>query len=515
MAIEIFVVTVAVAIQLLVSPIPEASTIKILLSYFAGNCAVLAWQFQTTQAVKTAFPGPKSAAISKLWAANQCRLGRTVLTLKRLHEQYDSDIIRIGPNEVSINNVEAVHTIYKGRYQRGFFYEFRASNGELNLNTTRDYAKHSAWRKIWERAFSPTEILNYNKRVEHHAEKFITILKSQRGAAVNCSKLMDDLMFDITMDLGFGSDAGMQDGMGDGQYIQFLHKYACTVTVLSALRNAGELLCYLPVSAEVKAFRERGKQVVNDRQRSEAVRTDVFRHFLHCELDPGVQFSQTDLNTNALLILGAGTETTSSTASQILRLLAENPCIQSKLRAELDSHCSIETKLTVEMTRNLPYLNAVVSEGLRLVNPVPSGVPAITPPDGVYIGDVYIPGNVEVRIPSQVLMTDSRYFPQGGQFIPERWTGEMPELILDRRAYIPFGYGVHSCIGRQVALNEMRLVVGRVVKEFIISLGELYDAKQFSLQTKDYLTVQLASLPLKFTPRPKNADSNRGGEIYS
>ena len=94
-------------------------------------------------------PGPKVAALSNIWLANEFRTGRGSHTLLKLHKQYSSDFIRIGPRELSIRNVEAVEAIYRGKYPRGTFYEVGAMNGEFNLNTQRDYKLHTPWRRIW------------------------------------------------------------------------------------------------------------------------------------------------------------------------------------------------------------------------------------------------------------------------------------------------------------------------------------------------------------------------------
>lgn len=257
----------------------------------------------------------------------------------------------------------------------------------------------------------------------------------------------------------------------------------------------------MPDTPGVKAFRTRGKKLASEREAKGAPRKDIFHHFVSPGEDIGLQFTSEDITANALLVVAAGFGTTSSSTSQTLRLLAKNSRVQEKLRAELDTLCETGVELTVETTRGLPYLNAVTNEGLRLGYPIPSGIPAVTPLEGIHFEDAYVPGSVEVKVPSQILMTDPRYFPEGECFIPERWTGEMPGLIRDRRAYIPFGYGAHSCVGKQVALNEMRLVIARAVREFTISLGDLYDDDQFLEETKDYIAVQLKSLYLKFSPR--------------
>lgn len=171
--------TLGVVAQLYVSPIPEVSTTKVLAAYFTANCAVLSYLlissryratvvsdffflnfiFLSTAWSVTAirrlyfsplskFPGPKFAALTKLWDANEFRLGREPVTVKRIHAQY-GDIIRIGPNDVSISNVDAIAKIYNGKYPRGSFYEIGAINGDFNVNSTRDYKNHTPWRRIW------------------------------------------------------------------------------------------------------------------------------------------------------------------------------------------------------------------------------------------------------------------------------------------------------------------------------------------------------------------------------
>lgn len=83
-----------------------------------------------------------------------------------------------------------------------------------------------------------------------------------------------------------------------------------------------------------------------------------------------MKFTQAQLNSNANLIIVAGTDTVSSTLTQTFHTLVKHPSVLKKLQMELDG-CAESGQLTVEKTRNLPYLNAVVNESLRLLNPVP------------------------------------------------------------------------------------------------------------------------------------------------
>lgn len=302
-------------------------------------------------------------------------------------------------------------------------------------------------------------------------------------------------------DLSFAHDAGMQDGKGDNEYMGFTHKYMFAVGVIAALRPLCQLLPLLPEAADVKDFRVRGEVLLANRQKLGTSRKDIFSHLLSPDPITSKILSQKDLNSNANLIVVAGSDTTISTTTQILRILAKEKRVLKKLQDEIDGVVSEGKELTVQTTTNLSYLNAVVNEGLRLCNPLPTGIYAGTYPQGVTVAGTFIPGNVQVMIPHLALMTDERYFPKGWEFIPERWTGEWSEGVRERRAFIPFGYGVHSCVGKQLALNEMRLTLAMVVKEFDVMLGESYDEERWEAEWKDHAVLQIGKLWVHFVKR--------------
>lgn len=76
-------------------------------------------------------------------------LGRAGKAHKALHKKYNSDFVVIAPDTISINCVESIDSVFKGKYARGHFYEISAINGDSNLNTTRDYNVHTPGRKVW------------------------------------------------------------------------------------------------------------------------------------------------------------------------------------------------------------------------------------------------------------------------------------------------------------------------------------------------------------------------------
>lgn len=168
--------------QQVLSPIPEVSTTKSILFYtIANGLLVLALKNAGIRALLhffmhislinisyltslifftivhrlyfhplRKFPGNKLARLSKLydaWINYKGRNGPLVRDLCRKH----GDFIRTGPNELAINNAEAIEIIW-GRTQptaRGPFYEFANFVGEKHLVSQRNKAIHASWRRIW------------------------------------------------------------------------------------------------------------------------------------------------------------------------------------------------------------------------------------------------------------------------------------------------------------------------------------------------------------------------------
>jgi len=436
-----------------------------------------------------------------LWMANQYRLGSASKTYCKLHAEYDSDVVRIGPNTVSIRNVDAVEKIYKGKYPRSSLSETGWLNGDHNMNTIRDYKIQPIWRRIWEKAFTTREINEYTPRVETHASRLIGILNAAKKAPVNAAKVIDNFVFDVMADICFSNDGGLQDGTGDTSYMDGIHAFVMSLSVIGNLRNLCQLVPYIPATPTVKTFRAKNAAMLAARQKLGTTKKDMFTHLLAEDSETGCVFTQTQLNANANFIIPAGSDTTSSSIAQTLRALCKNRPMLKRLQAEVDEACDADGDLTIDNTKNLKYLGGVVNEALRILNPVSSGIPAMTRPQGVKINGIFIPGNVQVWVPHLALMTDERYFPKGNEFIPERWLEEMSDLIKDKKAYIPFGYGVHSCLGKQLALNEMRLVIAKIVRNFDLEFGEQYDDQKFLRELKDHLVMAIGELNMVFIPR--------------
>lgn len=151
----------------------------------------------------------------------------------------------------------------------------------------------------------------------------------------------------------------------------------------------------------------------------------------------------------------------------IIYYLLIHPQYQSKLHEEFRAaeQGHTENTLDSQILAKLPMLNGIINETLRLHYPGPSGFPRTTPPEGIRVGDTFIPGNVHVKVPIYTLFRDPRNFDRPDEFIPERWSCRK-DLVRRPQAFAPFLVGPYNCVGKNLALMQIRRIIYRIVHEF-------------------------------------------------
>lgn len=152
-------------------------------------------------------------------------------------------------------------------------------------------------------------------------------------------------------------------------------------------------------------------------------------------------------NANVLVI--AGSDTTATALTAITYYLALDPdkqrALQDEIRGAFESAQSIKT----DSLAGLPYLNAVIEEGLRLFPPTAFGLPRESP--GAMVDGVWIPKGTVVHTSSWTTTHDERYFTNPRSFIPERWLPPLhPRADAtfngdDHNAARPFSLGPRGC----------------------------------------------------------------------
>ncbi|KUI56224.1 hypothetical protein VP1G_03586 [Cytospora mali] len=114
----------------------------------------------------------------------------------------------------------------------------------------------------------------------------------------------------------------------------------------------------------------------------------------------------------------------------------------------------------------LPYLDAVVMEGLRCFPAIPMSLPRYVPEGGRSIDGYFVPGRTIVSAQAySVHRTDVGVFPEPDRFDPERWLVKEGDAER-KRLFFAFSNGGRGCVGKHLALAEMKILLRDVYSRF-------------------------------------------------
>ncbi|KAH8706024.1 cytochrome P450 monooxygenase [Talaromyces proteolyticus] len=447
------------------------------------------------------FPGPFFAKLSNFYvtalSAKKLHLYEEV---ENLHKKY-GDYVRLGPSELSIADPQAVKYIYGGqaKVRKGPWYT--VLEPRVSLHMSRDKQEHARRRKVWDQAFSSKSLRNYEPRVSHYTNQLIGAIQKNIDKPMNMSNWFNYYSFDVMGDLSFGKSFNMLLDGKETYFLKQLHADMKMIGIFSHLTWLFPFFKRIPlINADYLKMWNWVRNRVKERTESKPDCPDVFSWVLD-DFDKGPKTKQDQLNLegDGYLIVVAGSDTTAATLTNLFFHLAGNPHWQKLLQEELDAL----PDLSYEKLVNIKNLDALINETLRLHPAVPSGTQRMTPPEGISIGDVYIPGDIMVCMPPHTLFRDQRVFSRPEEFVPERWTTQ-PELVKEPSAFIPFNSGPYSCVGKQLALMELRHVTAQIVTQFDIFFAPSQKVNDFIDGKRDTFTLVTAPLQLVFRERKKN-----------
>ncbi|XP_059061355.1 cytochrome P450 6B2-like [Achroia grisella] len=179
-----------------------------------------------------------------------------------------------------------------------------------------------------------------------------------------------------------------------------------------------------------------------------------------------LEMSEGVITAQSFVFFAAGYETSATTMSFLLYLLAKNPHIQDKLIHEIDTVLQKHNgELTYDTIKDMTYLSKVFDETLRLfplVEPLQRSAKAdYKIPDT----DIVVKKNQIVLVSARAIHHDPKYYPNPEVFDPERFT---PEAAAARHpcAYLPFGVGPRNCIGMRFARVQSQICIIKLLSKF-------------------------------------------------
>ncbi|KAL5204852.1 hypothetical protein ABZP36_009723 [Zizania latifolia] len=175
---------------------------------------------------------------------------------------------------------------------------------------------------------------------------------------------------------------------------------------------------------------------------------------------------------NCKNIYFAGQETTSTTAAWCLMLLASHHEWQSRARVEFLDICQGRL-LDFNMVRKLKMLTMVIQETLRLYPPASFVIREAL--NGIKLGGLDMPKGTNIRIPIAMVHRDpSIWGPSADKFDPGRFGNGIAGACKPLHMYMPFGLGVRTCAGQNLAMVELKVVLSLLLSKFEFTLSPNY-----------------------------------------
>jgi cytochrome P450 len=200
----------------------------------------------------------------------------------------------------------------------------------------------------------------------------------------------------------------------------------------------------------------------------------IFHGLLESSL-PLSERSTERLTEEALTIIGAGTVTTAHTLAVIFYHLLSNPDTLAQLRKELEVVYHHDNTPTWNQLSHLPYLSAIISEGLRLSFGVSHRLQRISPDTPLQYKAYTIAPGTPISQTQMFILTDPSIFPSPNQFLPDRWLepsdrtqpdtkASYPDPVEAKKYLVPFSRGSRSCLGINLAYAELFLTVAMLLR---------------------------------------------------
>ncbi|KAK3638980.1 hypothetical protein LTR56_012703 [Elasticomyces elasticus] len=356
-----------------------------------------------------------------------------------------------------------------------------------------EYQK-SARRKLG-RAFSNQAVQGYEPLFLQHADLLVDRLRDAAGPKVDLKFFLNSFVWDCMAKLFFDEDLGQLEDLRPHPWTQVVLP---SIKSVALVKRSALAIVLLPPSLQVwcrSIFPQLSQRLApprcmidsHDRLQNSlrAGKYDVpfWKHILR-EEEPDLTPEGThpasnhmaeltpapEIKTNVFIFAIAGGELTSAALCGLFSLLIAWPTKMCTLCNEIRSTFTDDCTISLACASALPYLDACVEEALRLYPPSPTGLERITPLQGIAIGGQAVPGGVRVSVAPLAANKSPASFTNPEAFVPERWLKtDSTYADDDHAASQAFSVGPNACIGRSIAIAQLKVATVKLLYNFDIT----------------------------------------------
>ncbi|KAI1114231.1 cytochrome P450 [Nemania sp. NC0429] len=417
-----------------------------------------------------------------------------------MHNQY-GPIIRITPDEVHFDDPDFINEVFPTSLVRKTdkpLWVGKRSGTPQSMVATLKHETHRLRRGSITAFFSPANIGRVEPILKDKSEKLLRRWSQLRdGEILEMLSVFQAYASDNVTTYAFGDCFNFIDDESWGsEYFHSQEKYFKLTHIFGTFPMVMRLVNSLPVwlmsmfipnlssMTEKQNWRVNRVREIRNSPDPDAIRNTIFEGILSSSL-PAEEKTDARMAQDAQLIALAGESTTGYTLAGILFELLSHPDHYKKARNEVLSALSDDEEMVpaYAKVRNLPFLNAIIQEVLRLHPGVLSRMARISPEKDIIFDDkrrgrtFIIPAGTPMSMTTLITHTNPAVFESPYEFRPQRWI-DNPKLNL---ALIAFSRGARNCVGQEFARREMSMLVAAILKHYDVYQGqngpalELYD----------------------------------------
>ena len=379
----------------------------------------------------------------------------SIFSMRLLHSRV---VFMLGPEAnhfITVGHPENFH------WRESSFGDLIPLLGDGLLTIDDDY--HDRARAIMMPAFHRKQLTAMVGSMEVEAEASIGTLRP--GDVIDVYDWMRNLAMRIAMHALLGLDP---DGAGKGaaaaeHFERALGFYGIDYP-LRLLRGPGSPWRKMNASRAVLDEIVFG-EISQRRAAPDAKGHDILSLLIGARGEAGESFTDREVRDQVMTLMFAGHDTSTSTLTFMMYELARHPEAAGKLVEEIDRVLGGAPPTVYQLEKEMPYLDMVLDEVLRLYPPAWIG-----PRRAVRefeFGGYTVPKGAYVNYSSWASHRIPEFFPSPEAFIPERFTRER-KAALPRGAYIPFGGGQRICIGKRFGQTEVKLVATMLLQRLCL-----------------------------------------------
>ncbi|KAI0693841.1 cytochrome P450 [Cerioporus squamosus] len=415
-------------------------------------------------------PGPTLCALTRLPLMYHEFSGNRRKFVHALHLKY-GPVVRIAPDEVSFATREAAKEIYTSGgsgYDKSAFYNLFSNFDRPNMFSTLEKGKHADIKKRFAERYSKSHVMDPDVAsvIQDHAGAFVGKVSESLGISQDIYVLLHCFALDgITGHLFLSSRTALPDQpirpQDHGRALVLQRPETCLLPPL--LPSLWKLYRKLTGDGKRRADSLVSPYVLDTAREGTVASHTVLSKLRAASASRAATADWKDAASECMDHLAAGIDTTGDGLCFLMHHLslpaADAQRVQRRLHQELVENPSAPLD-------DLPYLDAVVKEGLRVWSPIPMSFPRVVPQGGRVVDGVALPGGTIVSCqPYTMHRLDTGVFLDPEEFVPERWLG--PEGTTERNQYFfAFAAGGRGCIGKHLALLEMKTLLKEVYSTY-------------------------------------------------